>query len=78
MNKTISGLSSFMVLIFFAAQFTACFNYSNLGTIISVGGADFLKSVGFTGLPLIVCFIVPVSYTHLDVYKRQVLYLRSF
>ena len=33
------------VLIFFAAQFTACFNYSNLGTIISVKGADFLQSV---------------------------------
>ena len=58
MNKTISGLSSFMVLIFFAAQFTACFNYSNLGTIISVSGANFLESVGFVGLPLIICFIV--------------------
>ena len=65
MNKTISGLSSFMVLIFFAAQFTACFNYSNLGTIISVGGADFLKSVGFTGLPLIVCFIVLTAFINI-------------
>lgn len=26
-NKSISGLAGFMVLIFFAAQFTACFNY---------------------------------------------------
>lgn len=58
MNKTISGLASFMVLLFFAAQFTACFNYSNLGTIISVGGADMLRSIGFTGLPLFVCFII--------------------
>ena len=57
-NKSISGLAGFMVLIFFAAQFTACFNYSNLGTIISVKGADFLQSVGLTGLPLIVCFIL--------------------
>ena len=65
MNKTISGLSSFMVLIFFAAQFTACFNYSNLGTIISVAGADFLKSVGFTGLPLIACFIVLTAFINI-------------
>ena len=65
MNKTISGLSSFMVLIFFAAQFTACFNYSNLGTIISVSGADFLKSVGFTGLPLIIGFIVLTAFINI-------------
>ena len=65
MNKTISGLSSFMVLIFFAAQFTACFNYSNLGTIISVAGADFLKSVGFTGLPLIICYIVLTAFINI-------------
>lgn len=65
MNKAISGLASFMVLIFFAAQFTACFNYSNLGTIISVSGADFLKSVGFTGLPLIICFIVLTSFINI-------------
>ncbi|SCY61165.1 AbgT family transporter [Alkaliphilus peptidifermentans] len=62
MNKAISGLSSFMVLIFFAAQFTAFFNYSNLGTIISVGGANFLESVGFVGLPLIICFIILTAF----------------
>ena len=65
MNKTISGLSSFMVLIFFAAQFTSCFNYSNLGTIISVSGADFLKSVGFTVLPLVICFIVLTAFINI-------------
>lgn len=65
MNKTISGLASFMVLIFFAAQFTACFNYSNLGTIISVSGANFLQSVGFVGLPLIICFIVLTAFINI-------------
>ena len=58
-------IASFMVLIFFAAQFTACFNYSNLGTIISVSGADFLKSVGFTGLPLIIGFIVLTAFINI-------------
>lgn len=65
MNKAISGLSSFMVLIFFAAQFTACFNYSNLGTIISVSGANFLQSVGFVGLPLVICFIVLTAFINI-------------
>lgn len=65
MNKTIAGLASFMVLIFFAAQFTACFNYSNLGTIISVSGANFLESVGFVGLPLIICFIVLTAFINI-------------
>ena len=58
MNKGISGLSSFMVLIFFAAQFTTFFSYSNLGTIISVAGANFLSDIGFVGIPLMVSFIV--------------------
>ncbi len=65
MNKAIAGLSSFMVLIFFAAQFTACFNYSNLGTIISVSGADFLQSVGFTGIPLVICFILITAFINI-------------
>ena len=36
-----------------------------LGTIISVAGADFLKSVGFTGLPLIVCYIVLTAFINI-------------
>lgn len=58
MSNSISKLSGFMVLLFFAAQFVAYFNYSNLGTIISVSGANFLKSTGFVGVPLILVFIV--------------------
>ena len=65
MNKAIAGLASFMVLIFFAAQFTACFNYSNLGTILSVSGADFLQSVGFTGIPLVICFILLTAFINI-------------
>ncbi|MDF3005661.1 MAG: aminobenzoyl-glutamate transporter [Oscillospiraceae bacterium] len=65
MTSAISGLSSFMVLIFFAAQFTACFNYSNLGTILSVSGANFLSSIGFVGLPLVICFIVLTAFINI-------------
>ncbi len=65
MNKAISGLSSFMVLIFFAAQFTACFNYSNFGTVLSVSGARFLKDIGFVGLPLIIAFIILTAFINI-------------
>ena len=58
MTKTITGLSGFLVLCFFAAQFTALFDYSKLGTIISVAGANALESIGFKGLPLLIAFVV--------------------
>ncbi|NLY66057.1 MAG: AbgT family transporter [Tissierellia bacterium] len=65
MNKSISGLASFLVLIFFAAQFTAHFNKSNLGTIISVSGANFLESVGFVGLPIVISFILLTAFINI-------------
>jgi len=58
MNKAISELASFLVLIFFAAQFTNAFNFSNLGMVISIAGGNFLQGIGFVGLPLVIAFIV--------------------
>ncbi|WP_300331511.1 AbgT family transporter [Fusobacterium sp.] len=58
MVSSINNLSGFMILIFFAAQFVVLFNYSNLGIILSVKGANFLKETGFVGIPLIFTFIV--------------------
>ncbi|WP_330408627.1 AbgT family transporter [Romboutsia weinsteinii] len=58
MIKGISGITGFLVLVFFAGQFIKHFEYSNIGTIISVNGAQFLENTGFVGLPLIICFIV--------------------
>ena len=65
MVKGISGLSGFMVLIFFAAQFTNLFTISNLGTILSVAGANFLENIGFVGLPLVICFVVITALLNL-------------
>ncbi|MEG1284444.1 MAG: AbgT family transporter [Romboutsia sp.] len=57
MIKGITGITGFLVLVFFAGQFIKFFDYSKLGTIMSVSGAQFLENTGFVGLPLIVCFI---------------------
>lgn len=58
MIESMRTMANYIVLAFFAAQFINYFSYTNLGTILSVSGAEFLKSVNFTGFPLIVAFIV--------------------
>ena len=60
-TKAMNGFSGFIILCFFAAQFCEIFSYTNLGTWLSVKGADALVASGFTGIPLIVCFIVIAS-----------------
>ena len=67
MTKSIENLSGFMVLIFFAAQFVAYFNHSNLGIILSVKGANFLQATGFVGMPLIFAFIVLTAFINIFV-----------
>ncbi|QUW22938.1 AbgT family transporter [Sporosarcina sp. Marseille-Q4063] len=57
MASSLETMSGFIVLIFFAAQFVALFNYTNLGTIIAVKGADFLQSIHLEGAPLLVALI---------------------
>jgi hypothetical protein len=54
-----------IVLVFFAAQFVAFFNYSKLGLIIAIDGAQFLKSIGFTGITLIVAFVFVSAFINL-------------
>ena len=65
MGKSMSSMGSYIVLVFFASQFVAYFNYSNLGTIIAVKGADILKSIGLQGIPLVILFIFVVAFINL-------------
>lgn len=52
MENVMTTLIGFIVFAFFAAQFLYAFKMSNLGTLIAVSGAEFLKSLsmpaGFT------------------------------
>lgn len=57
MSSSLETMSGFIVLIFFAAQFVALFNYTNLGTIIAVKGANFLEAIHLNGAPLLVALI---------------------
>jgi aminobenzoyl-glutamate transport protein len=58
MNQQMSTLGGYMVLVFFAAQFVAFFNWTNLGLILAVEGAQFLESAGLHQVPLMLSFIL--------------------
>ena len=58
MGKAISTLGTYTVLVFFAAQFVAYFNWTNLGYIFAVKGAETLKALGFGPIFLMLSFIL--------------------
>jgi aminobenzoyl-glutamate transport protein len=66
MAKSMETLGGYLVLVFFAAQFVAYFNWSNLGLIFAVKGATALKSAGFTGIPLLLSFVVLTAVINLS------------
>ena len=56
MNTSFKSLISFLVLVFFAAQFVAWFKWSNLGILIAVKGAEWLQSANLGLIPLVILF----------------------
>ncbi len=65
MGNSLGTMGGYMALAFVASQFIVYFSYTKLGTIIAVKGADFLQSIGFTGFPLIVAFILVAAFINL-------------
>jgi len=63
--ESMASMGAYIVLAFVAAHLIAFFNWSNLGLIIAVTGADLLQSIGFGGIPLIVAFILVSSFINL-------------
>lgn len=62
-SEYIKNIGSLIVLLFFAAQFIAVFKETNIGTVITAVGANIIKELSFTGVPLIllVLFVILVS-----------------
>jgi aminobenzoyl-glutamate transport protein len=52
MNDAMSTLGAYLVLAFFAAQFIAYFNWTNLGLIFAVKGAGILSAIGLNQWPI--------------------------
>ena len=64
-SQGVAVLGSYIVLAFAAAQFVAYFGWSNLGLILAINGAELLRSAGFTGIPLLLSFILVAAFINL-------------
>jgi aminobenzoyl-glutamate transport protein len=58
MTSAMVTLAPYLVLVFFASQFIALFNFSNMGLILAVKGSELLKNLGLGPIPLMLGFIV--------------------
>lgn len=65
MISSMSHLATYIVLVFFAAQFVYYFNYSRLGLILAIEGAASLSQIGFTGIPLMIAFILVSAFINM-------------
>lgn len=52
--EAIGGMRYFIVIIFFIAQFSAFFNWTNIGLWVAVNGAEFLIGIEVTGIVTLV------------------------
>ena len=65
MTKSMSSMGSFLVLAFVSAQFINYFNYTKLGTIVALSGANFFKNINIGLIPLMIIFILFSAFMNL-------------
>ena len=65
MSKTMSTMGYYIVMAFFAAQFIAAFGQSNLGALLALKGATFLKAMAMPGAVTIVGIILLTATVNL-------------
>ena len=58
MSKSMSTMGYYLVMAFFAAQFIAAFGQSNVGVLMAIKGANFLKALALPGQATIVGIIM--------------------
>jgi aminobenzoyl-glutamate transport protein len=64
-TKSMSGMASYIVLVFFAAQFVYFFSHSNLGLVLAINGAEGLRNINLTGIPLIIAFVLLSAFINM-------------
>lgn len=69
MGEAMKDMSGFIVLIFAASQFIAYFEWTNIGSWLAVSGSAFLDSIGFTGISVVVGFILLTAVLNLVIYS---------
>ena len=65
MSKSMADMGSFLALAFVSAQFIKYFEYTKLGTIIALTGAEFFKAINIGLIPLIIIFIIFSAFMNL-------------
>lgn len=65
MSKSMGSMGSFLALAFVSAQFINYFNYTKLGTIIALAGANFFKSINIGLIPLLIIFVLFSAFMNL-------------
>lgn len=67
MNSSINSMTSYFVLVFFAAQFISWFNQSNLGMVLAIKGVNIIQSLNVGLIPLVLMTILFTALTNLVV-----------
>jgi aminobenzoyl-glutamate transport protein len=65
MNGSFKSLVSFLVLVFFAAQFVAWFKWSNLGMLIAIKGAAWLQAAELGLIPLVYFVYIALGFINM-------------
>lgn len=58
LGTNMASMGSYIALAFVAAQFIGYFNYTKLGTVLALKGAELLKYSGVSGSVLMICLIL--------------------
>lgn len=58
MQEAMMTMAPYLVMVFFASQFIQLFNFSNMGIILAVKGAEFLKGLELGAVPLMMGFVI--------------------
>ena len=64
-SQGFSEMGNYVFMCFFISIFTNFFSVSKLGTVLAISGADGLKNIGFTGIPLMIGLLLVACFVNL-------------
>lgn len=64
-EKGFADMGGYVFICFVISIFVNLFAQSNIGAVFSIKGAEWLKSIGFDGIPLIICMVILCAFINL-------------
>jgi aminobenzoyl-glutamate transport protein len=65
MSRSMETMGSYLVLVFFAAQFVAYFDWTKLGSICSVKGAEAISAMQLGPIPVVLALVLFTAFANL-------------